>query len=354
MKRRILWVLGLSLALGVGASQGEWKLRVHGGEGLTEFTISDIDSLTFHDDTLNVPDMVLVPAGVFIMGDGVAYCGESEREVTLTRGFYLFQHEVTNQEYLDALQWAYDNGHVTATTATVQDNLDGSAEELLDLDSEYCEIQFDGEGSFYLRQSPSGEAQGAYPGGYNPAEHPVKEVTWFGGVRHCDWLSLLAGLPRAYEHSGDWSCNGGDPYGASGYRLPTDAEWEYAAQWDDERIYPWGDELADCSRVNYRTDEYACVGWTTPAGTYPEAPSVLGLSDMVGNVWEWCNDWHICGLGTIPVTDPTGPESGYKRMTRGSSWLFGPGSYWLRCASRIDTWGFLGDGGFRCAKTVTP
>ena len=84
---------------------------------------------------------------------------------------------------------------------------------LLCLDSVYSEIQFDGAGSFYLRESPSGHAQDAYPGGYDPTYHPVKEVTWYGSVRHCDWLSPQAGLPRAYGHSGDWLCNGGDPYG---------------------------------------------------------------------------------------------------------------------------------------------
>ena len=60
--------------------------------------------------------MVTVPAGVFIMGDGLAYCGENEHKVMLTRDFYLGRHEVTNQEYLEAIQWAYDHGYVTATT----------------------------------------------------------------------------------------------------------------------------------------------------------------------------------------------------------------------------------------------
>jgi formylglycine-generating enzyme required for sulfatase activity len=233
-------LLGLALALGVAVSHGEWKMRVHRGGQADEFILSQVDSLTFHDDTTMVPGMVTVPAGVFIMGDGVALCGEDEHEVILTRDFYLGQHEVTNQEYLEAVQWAYDHGYVTATTSWVQDNLDGSNEELLDLDISYSEIQFDGAGTFYLRESPSSYAQNAYPDGYDPSDHPVKVVSWYGSVRYCDWLSLQAGLPRAYADSGDWSCNGGDPYGAEGYRLPTDAESEYAAQWDDERIYPWG------------------------------------------------------------------------------------------------------------------
>ncbi len=308
---------------------------------------------TITPETLPV-SMVEVPAGVFTMGDGYSYCGEDEHEVTLTRSFYLGQHEVTNQEYLEAVQWAYDHGYVTATTTSVLDNLDGSTQELLNLDG-YGEIAFSG-GVFSLQESPSSNAQDAYPEGYDPAEHPVKEVTWYGAVRYCDWLSLQAGLPRAYQHNGDWACNGGDPYGAQGYRLPTDAEWEYAAQLDDERIYPWGDEEPDCSRANFY-DYFGigdpCVWWTSPVGSYPPAPASWGLFDMAGNVFEWCNDWFECDLGTSPVTDPPGPASGSARVVRGGAWME-TGSY-LRCANRINgspnsSYEFFG---FRAAMTVS-
>jgi formylglycine-generating enzyme required for sulfatase activity len=352
MRGRIWLVMGSVLALGVAATHGEWRMRIHEGGNVTEFTVSGIDSLTLHD----VPDspipMVEVPAGVFIMGDGAAWCGEDEREVTLTRSFYLGQHEVTNQEYLEAVQWACDNGFATATTSSVRDNLDGRTPELLDLDNSYSEIRFDGAGRFYLRESPSSQAQSAYPGGYDPSDHPVKEVTWFGAVRYCDWLSMQAGLPRAYQHTGDWACNGGDPYGAEGYRLPTDAEWEYAAQWDDERIYPWGDEDPDCTRANY----WHCVGWTSRVGSYPHAPQALGLSDIAGNVGEWCNDRHQCDLGTTPVTDPPGPGSGPMRVIRGGSYVFMDEGEELRCAFRTYSTPLYSERvvGFRVARTIQP
>ena len=275
---------------------------------------------------LLLPEMATVPAGAFIMGDGdsLSHCGVDEREVTLTRDFHLGKYEVTNEEYLEAVQWAYDRGHVTVTTSSVRDNLHSDNKQLLDLDDADCEIEFSN-GTFTLRDAGHG---------INP-DHPVIEVTWYGAARYCDWLSMRAGLARAYEHSGDWSCNGGDPYGAEGYRLPTDAEWEYAAQFDDERVYPWGDEYPDCSRANFYdlhvSGEY-CVGWTSPVGSYPDAPQMLGLSDLAGNAWEWCNDWYECDLGTAPVTDPVGPEESLYRVTRSTGWFnYEQGS---RCAFR--------------------
>jgi formylglycine-generating enzyme required for sulfatase activity len=285
------------------------------------------------------PTSVLVTAGSFTMGDGSSYCGQDEREVTLTHDFHLFQHEVTNEEYVEALQWAYDNGHVTVTETSVQDGLDESTAELVDLSDWSCEIQFT-EGTFSIRDVGAG---------LNP-DHPVKQVSWYGAARYCDWLSLQENRPRAYEHSGDWTCNGGDPYGARGYRLPTDAEWEYAAQYNDERIYPWGNEAPHDTLANYGS----ATGWTTPAGAYPDAPAELGLSDMAGNIMEWCNDWHVCEVGTEPVTNPAGPAGGTMRMLRGGAWN-GSGNY-LTCAIRRpqDPGLCNRDIGFRAARTAAP
>lgn len=248
---------------------------------------------------------VLVPAGSFVMGDGVADCGINQRVVALTHGFYLGQYEVTNREYRDALQWAYDHGYVTADSATVSDNLDGSTEQLVDLDASNCQLSFERE---FFHVAPGKD------------NHPVIEISWYGAVAYCDWISMRAGLTRAYNHS-DWLCQGGDPYGASGYRLPTDAEWEYACQYNDGRIYPWGNEDPNCGLANF----LGCLDVDSPrtvsVGSYPAAPSSLELYDMVGNVWEWCNDWMECDLGESAQTDPTGPTDGTARIYRGASWL---------------------------------
>jgi len=259
--------------------------------------------------------------------------------VTLTRAFYLGQREVTNQEYLEAVQWAYEQGFVTATNSSVHDNLDGSTPELLGLDDSEGELAFS-DGTFSLRNIGYG---------INP-DHPVKEVTWYGATRYCDWLSMQEGRPRAYAHGGNWSCNDGDPYTAVGYRLPTDAEWEYAAQYNDDRKHPWGNHEPTCEQANYT----GCVGWTSVVGSYPEAPAELGLSDMAGNLWEWCNDWRVCELGTDPVTDPTAPPRRTYRVHRGGNWRMSVCD--MRCASRNGDDPSYGSGGigFRIARTVVP
>ncbi len=277
--------------------------------------------------------MVLVSAGDFTMGDAVAHCGVDERVVSLTHTIEFDQAEVTNGEYLTWVQWAYDQGYVTATATTVTDNL-GSNAELVDLDDADCELAFDpGSGLFLLREAPAALAH-AYPGGYDPADHPVKEVTWYGAASFCDWLSLSEGLAPAYDHS-TWLCGpSGNPYSAIGFRLPTDAEWEYVAQFSDERIYPWGDGAPTCALANFAPAD-SCVGWSAPVASYPAGDQVGfsgPISDLAGNAAEWVNDWYQCNLGSDPVTDPSGPAEGWLRVSRGGGWNSDAAS--LRGASR--------------------
>ena len=342
----LVWTSSLDGQIGTGQSFTRSDLRV--GQHTITLTATDSAYLTDTDEvTIRVyfdgpppppPTFVSVPSGTFVMGDGVANCGEAERQVTLSRDFWLGQYEVTNQEYLELVQWAYDRGYVTATSSSVRDNLNGGTRELVDLDEGRCELAFSG-GVFSLRNAGHG---------INP-DHPMKRVSWYGAARYCDWLSLSEGLRRAYE---SWICGGGDPYSAEGYRLPTDAEWEYAAQWDDERIYPWGDTSPqECVHANYDR----CVGWTSPVGSYPSGvqPNLSDpIYDLAGNVREWANDWFECDLGTSPDEDPAGPDSGYSCVLRGGNWLLGASH--LRVATRYPGGRhFTDDGiGFRIARTA--
>lgn len=320
MKQQCLAILILGLMAAAGTAHGDWKMRIHSGASVDEWYVGDIDSITFYDDTLSIPGMVALPAGTYAMGDGYGYCGFDIHDVTLTHAIFFGTHEVTNQEFLEAVQWAYDQGYVTASTVSVRDNLDGSTVEVLDLDDPDCLLAFSG-GIFTLRD----------PGDGVKPDHPVVEVSWYGAVSYCDWLSLREGYARAYDHS-SWLCGGGYPYGAEGYRLPTDAEWEYGGQYNDGRIWPTGSNIPTCAQMNYLSDDSMCVGYTTPVGTYGPAPESIGLYDMGGNVLEWVNDWYTCYLGLDPVTDPTGPVLTSSRTCRGGS--FANGQTWVRRSDR--------------------
>lgn len=286
-----------------------------------------------------LPDLIRVPSGTFTVGDGQADCGQAQHQVHLSHSFHLGRYEVTNKEFRSALQWACDNGYalVDAVGKAVIDNL-GSRRELVELGGEDSEITFR-DGDFLLR----GAGHGA-----DIADHPVKEVSWYGAAAYCDWLSLSRGMAPAYNH-GTWRCDVSEPFGRPVFRLPTDAEWERAARFDDGRIYPWGSAPPDPAFANYGRN----VGWTTPVGSYPAGVSQLGFHDLAGNVWEWCNDWHRCDLGEGFARDPVGPESGEYRVVRGGSWEYFVGGH-MRCAARYGyyrphhTTGFLG---FRLARS---
>jgi len=312
MRVRIIAVAVLVLALGVSVSQGEWRMRVHEGPNVTEFTVASIDSLTFNE-MIDSPDFILIPAGTFTMGSPDDEYGhlydETQHTVTLTTPFYVSATEVTNQQYADLAQWAYDQGYCTATSLSVRDVLDGSTAELLYLDGFDCEISF-GNGVFTV--DPGKE------------DHPVLNVSWYGSVAYCDWLSLSEGLPRAYDHV-TWECNSHDPYNAVGYRLLTEAEWEYACRAGTQTPFHTGECLDAGTEANYDGNypypdcpSGPFVDGTVPVGSYPA--NGFGLYDMHGNLWEWCNDWYGAYAGN--EMDPSGPVGGSNRVARGGYWYF--------------------------------
>jgi formylglycine-generating enzyme required for sulfatase activity len=259
---------------------------------------------------------IRVEPGSFVMGPDALGHGTAHA-VTLTHPFWMDEGEVTTQSYVSALQWALGQGLVTATATSVA----AHGQELVDLDDPDCEITFNAVTQQFGIVARShlwyvgGVAWGpgaAYPNGYDPARHPVKEVTWYGAACYCDWRSLQEGLTPFYV--GNWSVGSThNPYVANGYRLPTEAEWEYAARANDGRLYPWGAaEPVGCNYANLN-----CVGWTRPVGVYPLGLSQLGFHDLIGNVLEYTNDIYAASY-TAEVTNPLGATTGTTRVCRGS------------------------------------
>ncbi len=161
---------------------------------------------------------------------------------------------------------------------------------------------------------------------------PVTQVSWNEAAEYCNWLSGWDNLPPAYEKRNDEYFLK-RPVGI-GYRLPTEAEWEYAARYSapgEFRKYAWGDTLPVSSDVGNIAG--AETGNSLPASlpgyrdNYPDlAPvgkfeaSPLGLQDMSGNVSEWIGDYYFSYVDSAPVTDPLGAEDGTRHVIRGANW----------------------------------
>jgi len=194
--------------------------------------------------------------------------------------------------------------------------------------------------------------------GWGRGKRPVINVSWYDALAYCNWLSEQQGLTMVYTISersvtADWN--------ADGYRLPTEAEWEYAARSGGKRVrFGNGKDVADPSEINfagsaaYKTD-YSRAGVfrekTIQVGSF--RPNDLGLHDMTGNVWEWCWDWFGEDYYAKSEQDnPRGPGSGSRRVLRGGSWGNPPGN--VRVAYRNGRDPSTGDFdyGFRLAKAA--
>ena len=317
--------------------QGGYTIRLQVRDEV-DMTDDEIHSVTVHSDGDPVP-MTLIPSGNFMMGNTEGDVNEQPvHPVTLTHDFYLGTSEVTNEEYRGAVQWAYDQDLVTVDNSAVK----AHGLELLDLNAIDCRIAFSG-GVFVLEP-----IRGGHYSDQSSACHPVKEVSWYGAACYCDWLSLMKSVEVFY--SGNWNQSvEHNPYTSGAYRLPTEAEWEYAAQYNDNRVYPWGEETENCDYANYGY----CVGLTAPVGSCPSGNSSLGLQDMAGNLYEWVGDWYG-GYQSNPQSDPFGIPGQYRRVLRGGNWE-GQGSF-LRCAARYGRPPIYTEGrvGFRICRTVNP
>ena len=166
------------------------------------------------------------------------------------------------------------------------------------------------------------------PSSHKGSEHPVENVSW------PDCRKFIEAL------------NAKPPAATGRFRLPTEAEWEYACRAGSSTRYSFGDSAADLGR-------YAWFDGNAEENSHAvglKQPNAWGLYDMQGNLWQWCADWYGGDYYKgSPGTDPSGPPSGQYRVQRGGAWLFGPD--FCRSAARSFGGSSYSIGGFRVARS---
>lgn len=236
--------------------------------------------------------MVLIPEGSFPMGvphgDRDGGRDEYPRHDVFVNDFYIDKFELTNSRYLE---------FVKATNHRVPQNPKNATRNLW-------------EGQTITESL---------------ADRPVVNVDWADAQAYCQW---------------------------AGKRLPTEAEWEKAAKGTADRRFPWGNVEPTNKHLNFNQQ---WIGEKTlmPVGSYELGKSPFGVYDMAGNVWEWVNDWYDAKYyEKSPAKNPTGPETGTKRVLRGSGWQNETPT--VRIFTRVDSDPTIRNEstGFRCAMDV--
>ncbi|MDR2518384.1 MAG: formylglycine-generating enzyme family protein [Spirochaetaceae bacterium] len=218
------------------------------------------------------------------------------------------------------------------------------------LDNEiYHRVALDGFyiGKYAVTQQEYERIMGVNPSHFKGGSLPVENVNWFDAAAYCNARSISEGFAPLYIIKGEivrWNRHG------AGYRLPTEAEWEYACRAGTASPFSTGEKITT-DQANYdgtysynKSAKETYRETTLPAGSFE--PNQWGVFDMHGNVWEWCWDWY--GPYNLRNTvNPAGPSSGSSRIIRGGSW--GGSARYLRSANRCSNVPFSRDNylGFR-------
>ena len=306
--------------------------------GLNDDGQCNVSGWVLGEEATVVVEMLPIPSGTFEMGDHFSEGGSDELPVhTVTLdSFYMSKYEITNQQYVDFLNSAYP----------AQIKVDGGVVYAIDDASNsypYCDLHSYDADSQINFSDPDFNVN-IKDGTTDMSNHPMVQVTWYGSVAYSNWKSQQDGLESCYDLS-TWECD----FSKNGFRLATEAEWEYAARGGEQTPYyryPWGDTI-DGSMANYLSsgDPYETGAYplTTPVGYYDggqipagtDMANGYGLYDIVGNAWEWCNDWYDSSYySSSPENNPTGPASSPDswRILRGGCWS--QGGYLRRVAVR--------------------
>jgi len=248
--------------------------------------------------TVGDAEMVLVQGGSFVMGSQQGEFDESPHRVSVN-SFFMDRHEVTQERY----------------------------EQLM----------------------------GVNPSRWKGPQNPVEQIRWPNAIAYCNARSMADGLEPAYDLA-----TGESNFAASGYRLPTEAEWEYAARAGSTTEYSFGDDPAELKRYAWFKGN-SPLRRPSPVGQ--KEPNAWGLYDLYGNVCEWCNDrYGEEYYQQSPEQDPRGPLAGNTRVLRGGSWnsksdecrsayrLYEDPVYRDICFAR-DVHGLIG---FRCVRKAAP
>jgi len=206
------------------------------------------------------PKLVKVPNGSFTMGSPTGESGrgtdETQHSVTLTTDFWMAESEVTQRQY--------------------------------------------------------GNLMGSGPSNFKGDELPVESVSWVDAVAYCNALSVKELLPPCYQISGT-TVGWADGVKCTGYRLPTEAEWEYAARSPASTVYAGSDSVDGVAW-------YSTNSGSTTHAVKTKTANGRGLYDLNGNVWEWVWDWFQSNYEALPSTDPIGPSTSAARVIRGGAW----------------------------------